>query len=114
MIIDVLTDYLNNADLDAPVYTEIPKAGIPDEYYVIEQTGSPQDNQIDKSTIAIRSYAQSMSRAADLAYEMDNIMMNSLKELAYVSGVRRNTIANFTDLSTKQYRYQGVYVVIHY
>ena len=114
MIVDVLIDYLNNSDLEAPVYAEIPKVGASDEFYVLEQTGSPKENQIDRSTIAIRSHARSMERAADLMYELDNIMMNGLIELDYVSGVRRNSIANFTDPTMKQYRYQGVYIVIHY
>ena len=114
MIVDAIINYLNNSDLGIPAFAEIPKQGVPEEFIIIEQTGSPQENQIDRSTIVTRSYAQSMERAADLAYDLDYIMMNDLLEMDLVSGVKRNTIANFTDLTTKQYRYQSVYVITHY
>ena len=111
----VIIEYLNRSDveLDAPTYGEIP-AKAPDEFYVVELTGGPQTDHINHSTIAIKAHAKSRARAADLAYDVDNVMLGSLKELPYISGVERNTIANFTDLSTKGYRYQGVYVVTHY
>ena len=109
----VIIEFLNEADLDAPAYGEIPQDP-PDEYYIVELTGGPQTNHINQSTIAIKSHASSRARAADLAYDVDNVMLNGLVTLDYVSGVHRNTIANFTDLSLKQYRYQGVYIVNHY
>ncbi len=111
----VIIEYLNRSDveLDAPTYGEIPQDP-PDEFYIVELTGGPQSNHINQSTIAIKSHAKSRARAADLAYDVDNVMLNSLPELDYVSGAKRNTIANFTDLSKKGYRYQGVYVVTHY
>lgn len=111
----VIIEFLNRSDveLDCPTYGEIPEDP-PEEFYIVELTGGPQTDHINRSTIAIKSHAQSRARAADLAYDVDNVMLGVLKELDYVSGVERNTIANFTDLATKGYRYQGVYVVTHY
>ena len=119
MILDVIIDYLNNSNLDAPAYkipayAEVPKENIPEEYYVLELIGDPMVDHIPAATIAARSYARSMKRAADLAYDLDNILMNGLINLDYISGVKRNTIANYTDQSTKEYRYQGVYIITHY
>ncbi len=111
----VIIEYLNRSDveLDAQAFGEIPEKA-PDEFYVVELTGGGQTDHINQSTIAIKSHAKSRARAADLAYDVDNVMINNLPELDYVSGVKRNTVANFTDLATKGYRYQGVYVVTHY
>lgn len=114
MILEEIIDYLNNSDLDAPAFGEIPKENCPEEFYIVELIGDPVVDQIETATIAIRSYAQNMKRAADLSYDVDNLMRYGLIELDYISGVKRNTIANWTDQSTKQYRYQGVYVVTHY
>ena len=109
----VIIDFLNQADLDAPTYGDDPK-NPPEEYYTVELIGGPSINKINQSTIAIKSHAKSRARAADLAYDVDNVMQNGLIEDDYVSGVKRNTVANFTDTAKKTYRYQGVYVVTHY
>ena len=114
MILDVIIDYCNNSDLDAPAFAERPKQNCPDEYYILELIGEPKSDQIETATIAVRSHANNMKRAADLAYDIDNLLMNGIINLDYIAGVRRNTIANFTDQSTKEYRYQGVYVITHY
>ena len=114
MLEEILYEFLNNGvDLDAPVYTMIPKDQ-PAEYYVFELTGSSNKDHINKSTIVIRSHAQSLKRAADLAYDIDNTMLHALKRLDYIAGVERNTVSNFTDQDTRTYRYQGVYVITHY
>lgn len=114
MLEEILYNFLNHAvELDAPVYTMIPPDP-PGEFYVFEKTGSSETDHINKSTIAVRSCAQSLKRAADLAYDMDNAMLHALISLDYVSKVERNTVSNFTDQDTRTYRYQGVYVITHY
>lgn len=112
---EIIIDYLNRQDvgLDAPTFGEIPERP-PDEFYIVELIGGPKVNHINKSTIAVKSHAKSRARAADLAYDVDNALLYGLIELNTVSGVYRNSVANFTDLATKGYRYQGVYVVNHY
>lgn len=109
----VIIEYLNSADLDAPAFGEKPQKA-PEEFYTVELTGGGATDHINESTIVIQSYANSRARAADLAYDVDNVMQYGLIELDYVSKVHRNTVANFTDTATKKYRYQGVYVVTHY
>lgn len=112
----VIIEYLNSQEvaLDAPTFGEIPEDP-PDEYYIVELIGGPCIDHINESTIAIKSHAKSRARAADLAYDVDNAMRLGLIRLNEVSGVHRNTVANFTDFkATNSYRYQGVYVVNHY
>lgn len=114
MLEEILYNFLNNGvDLDAPTYTMIPQDP-PEEFYVFEITGSSSIDHINSSTIAIRSHAQSLKRAADLAYDVDNAMMYALGRLDHICGVRRNSIFNFTDQDTRTYRYQAVYVITHY
>lgn len=113
MLEEILFNFLNNVELDAPTYTMIPK-NPPEEFYVLERTGGGISDHINSTTVAIRSNAQSLERAADLMYDLDNVMRNALPSLDYICGVRRNSIANFTDPQTKAYRYQGVYVISHY
>jgi transcriptional regulator NrdR family protein len=86
----------------------------PMEFYILENTGQSMRDHVRTTTMAVQSYAQSMERAADLAYEIDEVILETLQELDDVAGVRLNSLYNFTDQSTKQYRYQGVYVVTHY
>lgn len=113
MIESTILSFLNNAELDAPIYMEVP-ARKPTEFYVMENTGQRMTDHVRTTTLAVQSYAQSMERAAELAYEIDAVMLTRLPELDDVAGVRVNSVHNFTDQSTKQYRYQGVYVVTHY
>lgn len=114
MIIEKLIELFNGSDLDAPAFSEIPKDHVPEEYYVIELIGDPMKNKIETATVVIRSYAKSMVRASDLAYDADNFMLNGAIMDDVISGITRNTIANVTDQSTKKYRYQGVYIITHY
>ena len=113
MIESTILSFLNNAGLDAPLYMEIPE-NPPEEFYILENTGQSMRDHVRTTTMAVQSYAQSMERAADLAYEIDEVILETLQELDDVAGVRLNSLYNFTDQSTKQYRYQGVYVVTHY
>lgn len=113
MIESTILSFLDNAGLDAPLYMEIPE-NPPDEFYILENTGQGMRDQVRTTTMAVQSYAQSMERAADLAYEIDGVILETLQELDDVAGVRLNSLYNFTDQSTKQYRYQGVYVITHY
>lgn len=113
MIESIIINFLSEAGLDAPVYMEIPELP-PEEFYILENTGQSMTDHIKTTTLAVQSYAQSMERAADLAYEIDKVILENLPELDEIAGIRRNSIYNFTDQSTKQYRYQGVYVITHY
>lgn len=113
MIESTILSFLASAGLDAPLYMEIPEDP-PEEFYILENTGQSMRDRVRTTTMAVQSYAQSLERAADLAYEIDEVILETLQELDDVAGVRLNSLYNFTDQSTKQYRYQGVYIITHY
>lgn len=106
-----LIEYLANT-LSIPTYAEVPEdaAG---EYLVVEKTGSTRTNYLDEATIAVQSYADNLADAAWLNQRVKSAMLNAWT-LDDISSVRLNSDYNFTDTATRNYRYQGVYVVTYY
>lgn len=106
MIEEIVLNWLKQ-ELDVPVYMEEP-ANKPDTFVLIEKTGSGRDNCINHATLAIQSYALSMYNAAVLNESvktaMDNIIQND-----DVGASALNSDYNFTDETTKRYRYQCIY-----
>lgn len=111
MIEKTVCDYLNDV-MGLPAFWEKPE-DMPEEFLIVEKTGGSVSDRIKSATIAIQSYAGSMYRAAEINEAVISAMDN-LAELSEVSGVRLNSDYNFTDTTTKQYRYQAVFDIIHY
>ena len=88
----------------------LPKDG---KYILFEKAGGSQLNKVGGSTIAFQSHASSMADAALLNEETKNAV-ESLIELDEIVSVKYNTDYNFTDTTTKQYRYQALYDIKHY
>ena len=119
MIIEkVLIAYLKDkTSAGADVYAERPNDP-PELYLLIEKTGSSVDNMITTSTIAIQSVSDSMRGgsmldAMDLNEDVKDVM-DYLEELDCIVKVDLNSDYNYTDDSTKEYRYQAVYQITHY
>lgn len=116
MIEEILLNFLT-ARLSCPVDMELPK-NPPAEIVIIEKTGSSQDNNfIHQSTFAIQSYANSLYNAARLNEEVKDTLLDGLDGLITVDNVTKielNSDYNFTDTSTKKYRYQAVFDITHY
>lgn len=98
--------------LDVPVLLEVPET-MPETFVLIEKTGSSRENYIDKATMAVQSWAASMYGAAQLNEKVKKAM-DRLPELADVSKAALNSDYNYTDTSTKKYRYQAVYDLTYY
>lgn len=114
MIEKIIYDYLKNLDgIPAPVYTEMP-ATYPGKMYLIEKTGDSRTDQINTANIIIQSYGGSLYEAMTLNRAIKNIMLNGLISLDEIGGVKLNSDYNYTDTSTKRYRYQAVFVVTYY
>ncbi|MCD8207829.1 MAG: hypothetical protein LUD72_07820, partial [Bacteroidales bacterium] len=79
----------------------------------IEKTGSGRENHINSSTFAVQSYATSMYNAAELNEQVKGLL-DDLINLPEVTASRLNSDYNFTDTSSKRYRYQAVYDITHY
>lgn len=111
MIEKIMLDYLSTA-LDAPAYMEAPE-NAPESYVLIEKTGSSENNHIKEATLAIQSIAPSLYKAARLNELVKDAMSKSIS-LGSIAKAKCNSDYNFTDTTTKSYRYQAVYDVVHY
>lgn len=110
MIEEIVLAYLSSR-LDVMVRME--KTDNADRYVLIEKTGSDNNNFIYSATLAIQSYANSLYEAALLNEQVKKIM-SELPLLDKVTRCELNTDYNYTDPSTKQYRYQAVFNITHY
>lgn len=110
MIEKIILDYLISKKLN--VFMEQPKVK-PESFYLIQKTAGGETNKVRTSTIAIQSYAESLYNAS----LMNEIVIDTMLEMGELDGISRvelNSNYNFTDPTTKQYRYQAVFVVTHY
>lgn len=98
--------------ISVPVSLEKPEPQ-PKKYVLFEKTSSGRTSMLDSSTFAFQSYADSMYNASALNEEVKQAV-DSLIELDEIASVRLNSDYNFTDTTTKKYRYQAVYDIKHY
>ena len=111
MIEQIIRDHLI-AVLAVPVVLEIP-ARLPETFVVLEKTGSGITNCIQRSTLAVQSYAPSLYQAAELN-EQVKAAMGRAAALPELCAVRLNSDYNLTDTTIKRYRYQTVFDLTHY
>ena len=111
MIEKIVLDYLQAA-LSVPVYMEIPQEP-PDAFVLLEKTAGGRTNRVSRATMAVQSWAKSLLAAAQLNEQVKEVM-EELSALDDVSACRLNTDYNFTDTTTKRYRYQAIFDLIFY
>lgn len=111
MIEKIVLDYLSTA-LDIPVCLEIPE-NPPDIFVLMEKTGSSRSNRVSRATLAVQSWAKSMADAAALNEAVKETMDN-ITDLDGICSCQLNTDYNFTDTTTKHYRYQAVFDLVFY
>lgn len=111
MIEKIVYDFLKSRKLNANMFIPNPQ---PKSFYLIEKTGSSRANRIETSTIIIQSYATSLLEAAQMNEAVKSLMLEELAENTDVVSVHLNGDYNFTDTTTKSYRYQAVFLVVHY
>ena len=111
MVEKKILDYLNNK-LDVPAKMEhgTDETG---QYAVIEKTGGSRTNFIYNSIITVQSYADSMYDAASLNEKVKDAMF-AMPDEGEVVSITLNSDYNYTDTTTKKYRYQAVFNVVHY
>lgn len=106
MIETIIYNWLKQ-QLDVPVYMEEPSEK-PETFVLIDKTGSSRDNWINHATIAVQSYATSMYKAAKLNESVKSAL-DRIVQLDEIGASTLNSDYNFTDETTKRYRYQCVY-----
>ena len=110
MIEKIVLDYLNDM-MSVSVYTE--RREQKGKFVIIEKVGGGQTDHIKRASIAIQSYADSMYDAAELNEQVKDAM-EGIVALSKVSSCKLDTDYNYTDTSTKKYRYQAVFDLVHY
>ena len=98
--------------LNVPVYIDVPSQP-GDGYVVIERTGGGETEHIRSAMVAVQSYGASKYDAASLHEDVMDAM-KSLIELDEVSACELNSEYDFTDTTTKRYRYQAVFDIVYY
>ena len=107
MIEIIILNYLN-ANLSVRAVMEREK-NAPDRFVVLEKTSGGERNHVSSATFAFQSYSKtSMFEAAELNEELKQVVKNII-ELDNFTSVKLNSDYNFTDTSTKEYRYQAVF-----
>lgn len=115
MIETIILNYLRNyfANTNVKVYTERPaNATMP--FILIEKTGGNVINKIHNATMAIQSYDSTLANAASLNDSVTRAMLKMPNSIDAVVNVGLNSSYNFTDTSTKERRYQSIFVVDFY
>lgn len=111
MIETIILNYLSEK-LSVPVRME-EEPNLPEEYVILEKTGSGITNFINRATVAIQSYSNSLYDAAQLNEKVKEAM-DHITDLDDISRCELNTDYNYTDTSRKKYRYQAVFDIVHY
>ena len=81
-------------------------------YVVIEKLGSYVENFTRHATIALKSYGTTLLESAELNERAKNAMDDVIKK-PEISCSKLNSDYNFTDTTTKKYRYQAVYDLVY-
>jgi len=108
-----ILNYLKN-NLDVDCYVEKPSPFPNGEFVVLERTGQTRTNLLKVTTIAFQSYADTKYKSALLNEQvkeaMDKAYYINTHQLSSVKFVRDY---DFTDTTTKKYRYQCIYEIYH-
>jgi hypothetical protein len=111
MIEERLLEYLSKK-LDVPVYLE-ERDPLPVSYVTIENTGGAQGKFLQHTMVSVKTYGPSLYEAADLAKDVRTWMLDFANEQNISACDLNAGPYNFTDTSTKRYRYQAVYDITY-
>lgn len=112
MIEKTIMDYLGQVQ-ELPIYAETP-VDPPDEYILIERTGGSEENMIRQAIVILQTITTvSLYRAAQMAEDIRGYMLGLISDGAVFHCSVNAGPYNFTDTSTKNYRYQTVYEIYY-
>lgn len=112
MIEKIVLDYLNDNLENIKAYMEHPAGKDAVSFVVLQKTGSSRENFVNRATFAIQSYAGTLYESATLNEKVKEIM-DGLAEVDRVASSKLNSDYNYTDTTSKKYRYQCVYDVVY-
>lgn len=111
MIETIIKNHLDS-ELEVGVFLEKSSSTV-ESYVVLEKTSSGKRNHLPTAVFAFQSYAKSLYAAAELNEKVKNAVEN-LIGLDEIRGITLNSDYNFTDTTTKEYRYQAVFDIGYY
>ncbi|MDT1997234.1 hypothetical protein MX633_11210 [Carnobacterium divergens] len=111
-MIEITIKEFLDSHLSVPVFLER-QDEMPDSFVLFEKTSGGKRNQLSSSTFAFQSYGKSMYEAAKLNEELKEAVEDMIV-LNEISGIKMNSDYNYTDTTTKEYRYQTVFDINHY
>lgn len=117
MIEIIIKEYLEGALSGVPVFLEMPTQPdeeLPTEFVLVERIAGSKTNQIDFASFAFKSYSTQRLYNAALLDESVRQAMEQAVTLDSIASARLASNYNFTDTSTKRYRYQAVYDIYYY
>ena len=85
----------------------------PGEFVLVERVGGSKGTGIERASFAIQSYSDSMYGACSLNEKVRTAMLDPIND-SNVSRVDLDSDYNYTDTTTKKYRYQGVYDLVFF
>lgn len=115
MIEVTVKDFLSSK-VDIPVLLEVPK-NPSQRMIILKKTGGTRRNLIQSSIFAIQSYAPTKYEAAEINEVVKRLMLDGndgIVTLNNIVSVSLNSDYDFTDTSSKRYRYQAVFDITHY
>lgn len=111
MIENIVRKFINE-QTNISAYMEKPEEP-PEEYFLIEKTGSRNAEFIFTSTLAIDSVASSLYNAAVANEELKNVM-DKLIYLDLITKVVLRGDYNASDPERREYKYQAIFDISHY
>lgn len=111
MIEVIIKNHLDSV-LEGQVFFEKPSPSL-GSYVVLEKIASGKNNHLPSATFAFQSYGKSLYEALVLNEKVKEAV-EGLIELDEIRGVILNSDYNFTDTTTKEYRYQAVFDIKYY
>lgn len=114
MIEQTVQKFLSTA-LDVPVLLEVPEGpDITDRFVIIEKIAGGRRNYLRTASFAVQSYSlTSMYDAAILDEQVRDVMDDMAAMLPNIGACRMASNYNFTNTSTKRYRYQCTYDITY-
>ena len=116
MIEEIVLRYLlqqNIENIGENVFMEVPEKP-PARYILIEKVGSGRDNWIDNASFAIQSISRnSLLEAAQTNHAVKAAMEVFADNSNEIYACKPDSDYNFTNPSTKEYRYQAVFNIYY-
>jgi len=101
-----IIQWLNSLDLGCRAYADVPPE-YPEEFVQVIRIGGQRDSvAIDRPRIALQLWAGSNERAAELAYQLDELVITGLRQDSRISKVSRTALYSYSGSDSGHARYQ--------